>query len=220
MPDQFSPAPILSPRAGELHPSAGAGTPTVAVLFARSDSVYKRLPGTDVWDIERDARLWPGGMPVVAHPPCRAWGCLAHMAKPRPDERDLALWAVDRVREYGGVLEHPRTSRLWLEKPLPLPGEVDAWGGWTLPVLQWWWGHKAAKSTKLYIVGIRPNDLPAFPFRLGIPDFVVSSSCRRRDGSRLYRREISKAEREQTPPAFADWLLQLARCTSREACHV
>ncbi len=34
---------------------------TVAVLFARQDSVYKQLPGTDVWDIDRDARKWPGG---------------------------------------------------------------------------------------------------------------------------------------------------------------
>jgi hypothetical protein len=50
---------------------------TVAVLFARSDSHYKALPGVDVWDSERDARKWLGGSPVVAHPPCRAWGALA-----------------------------------------------------------------------------------------------------------------------------------------------
>lgn len=46
----------------------------VAVLFARADSHYKAIDGCDVWDIERDARKWPGGAPVVAHPPCRAWG--------------------------------------------------------------------------------------------------------------------------------------------------
>lgn len=33
----------------------------VAVLFARADSVYKELSGTDVWDIRRDATRWPGG---------------------------------------------------------------------------------------------------------------------------------------------------------------
>lgn len=27
---------------------------TVAVLFARADSVYKTLPGVDVWDEERE----------------------------------------------------------------------------------------------------------------------------------------------------------------------
>lgn len=53
---------------------------TVAVLFARADSTYKTLPGTDVWDIERNAKLWPGGAPVVAHPPCRAWGRLRKLA--------------------------------------------------------------------------------------------------------------------------------------------
>lgn len=37
----------------------------VAVLFARSDSVYKQLPHLDVYDIDRDARTWPGGTPPV-----------------------------------------------------------------------------------------------------------------------------------------------------------
>jgi len=50
----------------------------ISVLFARSDSNYKTLPGVDVWDAERDARTWPGGNPVVAHPPGRALGRLRH----------------------------------------------------------------------------------------------------------------------------------------------
>lgn len=73
----------------------------VAVLFARADSVYKTMPGTDVWDMERDARRWPGGAPVVAHPPCRAWASLRHHAKPRPDEKGLALFAIESVRPLG-----------------------------------------------------------------------------------------------------------------------
>jgi len=35
----------------------------VAVLFARSDSNYKAIPGCDVYDIERDARTFGGGCP-------------------------------------------------------------------------------------------------------------------------------------------------------------
>lgn len=44
----------------------------VAALFCRSDSVYKSMPGVDVFDLERDALTWSGGSPVVAHPLCRA----------------------------------------------------------------------------------------------------------------------------------------------------
>lgn len=102
---------------------------TVAVLFARADSVYKTLPGVDVWDEARDARKWPGGCPVVAHPPCRAWGKLFYFAKPIDGEKDLALFAVDQVRQFGGVLEHPKDSKLWAAADLPRPGHVDAWGG-------------------------------------------------------------------------------------------
>src|ERR1019366_1890829 len=36
------------------------GYAPVAVLFARSDSIYKMLPGLDVWDAERDALNWNG----------------------------------------------------------------------------------------------------------------------------------------------------------------
>lgn len=54
----------------------------VAVLFARQDSTYKALSGVDVYDIDRDARTFQGGMPVVAHPPCRAWGRLRAFANP------------------------------------------------------------------------------------------------------------------------------------------
>jgi len=61
----------------------------VAVLFARKDSIYKQMPDVDVYDIDRDARTWPGGCAVVAHPPCRGWGGLSHMAKPRHGEKDL-----------------------------------------------------------------------------------------------------------------------------------
>ena len=78
---------------------------TVAVLFARADSVYKTLPGVDVWDEARDARQWPGSGPAVAHPPCRAWGRLRAFANPAPHEKDMARFAVAKVREFGGVLE-------------------------------------------------------------------------------------------------------------------
>ncbi|SMC24275.1 hypothetical protein SAMN02745857_01805 [Andreprevotia lacus DSM 23236] len=180
---------------------------TVAVLFARADSTYKSLPGCDVWDAARDARCWNGGAPVVAHPPCRAWGRLRQFAKPRDDERDLAPYAIERVRAEGGVLEHPAHSSLWDVLSLPKPGQGrDEFGGWTLPVMQHWWGHRAEKATWLYIVGINAAELPEIPMVLGSSTHVIAQSktrtngLRRRKGQAGWRPEVSKAEREATPP--------------------
>lgn len=185
---------------------------TVAVLFARADSVYKSICDCDVWDIERDARRWPGGASVVAHPPCRAWGQLRHMAKPRDDEKDLALFAVDQVRRFGGVLEHPKNSTLWPVAGLPAVRSFDEFGGWTLPIFQSWFGHRAEKATRLYIVGCRPKDIPGFDLGLGEASHTCGGSRR---VLRPNRPEISKAEREHTPPALALWLVELARRCAR-----
>lgn len=181
----------------------------VTVLFARSDSIYKTLPGVDVWDAERDARKWQGGTPVVAHPPCRAWEVFAMFAKPRDDEKALAPWAIAQVRQQGGVLEHPNGSKLWPELGLPEPGQTDEYGGWTLPIHQHWFGHRAEKKTRLYIVGCRPQDIPDMPMVLGEAHYVIGDVGRASNGTK--RPEISKAEREHTPPQLAEWLVELAR---------
>lgn len=203
-----SPAP-LAPLMDQV-----GGSLQVAVLFARQDSIYKSIPGCDVFDIDRDARTYTGDLPVVAHPPCRAWGRLRAFAKPRSDEKDLAFFAIDQIRRCGGVLEHPAQSSLWPVAGLPPCGAFkDAFGVWTLAVDQFWWGHRARKRTFLYICGIEPSHLPPLPLQLGDAPMTVSSSRRRAsDGSR-YRKEIPLAEREATPRGFALWLLDLAsRC--------
>lgn len=174
----------------------------VSVLFARSDSCYFDL-AADVWDINRDARKYLGDQPVVCHPPCRGWGRLRHWAKPRPDEKALALFAVDQVRRVGGVLEHPWGSTLWKAAQLPLPGHgCDAFGGWTLLVDQGWWGHAAPKPTYLYIVGLSRDQLGELPVQL-----------RRAAGRTL---ELSPADRERTPVAFARFLVDVAERAGRE----
>lgn len=177
----------------------------VAALYVRADSVYKSL-GVDCWDIERDARLYDGVLPVIAHPPCRAWGQLSHMAKPREDEKALALHAVGCVRRLGGVLEHPKESKLWPVAGLPEPGFFDEFGGWTLPIDQNWWGNRARKSTRLYVVGCLPSDIPSIPLVLGEASHVIGNT-----GSG--KPEVTKAEREHTPHRLALWLIDLAtRC--------
>lgn len=200
----------------------------VAVLFARADSVYKTLPGCEVYDMERDARTYDGPWPVVAHPPCRAWGRLSHMAKPRADERNLARLAVALVREFGGVLEHPKDSRLWPAQGLPEPGQRDGMGGWTMGVTQHWWGHRATKATRLYIVGLEPRDIPELPhIVLGEGTHVIAQDTRAGNGGQRlkvgdfgYRPFVTHAEREHTPPKFAEWLVELARrCKARTGDH-
>ena len=185
---------------------------TVAVLFARADSIYKTIPGCDVYDIERDALTWPGGCPVVAHPPCRAWGQLSHFSKPRPGEKELAIWAIGQVRQWGGVLEHPRSSRLWKVMGLPLGEAVDVYGGFTLCVDQFWWGHRARKRTLLYCCGITRSQVPQMPIVLGEASYTVGTGNpgRGRPKVKNPKPEISHAEREQTPPALARWIVELA----------
>ena len=169
----------------------------VAALFVRADSSYKSMRGVDAWDEVRDASRYLGPWPVVAHPPCRGWGRLRHLAKVRPGELALALFAVDRVRRFGGVLEHPASSQLWQAAGLPRPGERDAFGGFTYVVHQSWWGHRAPKATWLYVVGVDPSYFPAVPFHLGLSDGRVEL--------------MGRAERERTPERFATWLVELAR---------
>lgn len=182
----------------------------VAVLFARKDSIYKTMSNTDVFDIDRDARNFSGSIPVVAHPPCRAWGKLKHFAKPRPDEKQLAIFAVQKVRENGGVLEHPAYSALWKAAALPRPGAgKDDWGGYSIDIDQCWFGHKARKRTWLYIVGIDIKELNV-PLSFDCATHVVGTSKRKNQKSLP---EITKAEREHTPKKLAEWLVDLAQKT-------
>jgi hypothetical protein len=149
---------------------------------------------------------------VVAHPPCRAWGRLKHFSKPRHDEKDLAFFAVDAVRKFGGVLEHPAWSSLWPAAGLPGVGALDEWGGWTLPVSQNWWGHKAQKNTWLYVVGCSPARLPTFELVLGSSLYVVTGARSVWNGFEFRKRpEISHSDRERSPVAFALWLVDIAR---------
>ena len=166
----------------------------VSVLFTRERSIYKQL-GADCWDIKRNALMVPKNRVYIAHPPCRAWGDFYAVAKPREGERELAIWAVDMIREYGGVLEHPVTSRLWKEKNLPQPGRTDEFGGFTICIDQHWFGHRAIKKTFLYIVGCKMKDLPEIPYNLDAIQTTVERMCR--------------AERERTPDKLARWLLQV-----------
>lgn len=169
----------------------------VAALFTCTDSAYAGM--ADCFDVVRDARTFDLSMPVVAHPPCRAWCNLSHFAKPRADERDLAWWSMHVVRHCGGVLEHPITSKLWREAGCGTPGVRDRFGGVLVTVLQRWFGHRSPKATGLYIVGA---DVPE------LPDVhrVVANS--------ISVQNMSQAGRMRTPPELAAWLVSVARAAA------
>ncbi len=76
----------------------------------------------DAWDERRDARTYAGPHPVVAHPPCERWGRywgggpMLHgtiKQKKLGDDNGCFQSALEAVREYGGVLEHPEGSHAW-----------------------------------------------------------------------------------------------------------
>lgn len=205
-------------QAGAPPLDAGVGPhrADVAVLFAREDSGYKAMPSVDVWDKVRDATMYRGTLPVVAHPPCTRWSMINGVVLSRyPHKAHEFAWgndggtfafALDTVRRCGGVLEHPAGSRAWRHYSLPQRGRTpDKYGGWTAEVRQVDWGHRAEKRTWLYIVGAGPDDVPPMPApRKHTAVVVRMPECATVE-------IMSKAEREHTPPEFRQWLVDLAR---------
>lgn len=165
----------------------------------------------DPWGIERDARLYRGPHKVVGHPECRAWG---NYAKPTITSRALGPLlgddggqfesALNSVRTWGGVLEHPKGSRAFERYGLPRPaGEWSpAPGGWVCEVDQGHYGHVARKPTWLYASGARPADLIWGPSEVA----PIGSGARRGN-----LESLSKRKRAATPREFAELLIEIAR---------
>lgn len=205
---------------------------TVAALFVRADSIYKTMPGVDAWDEKRDARNWPGGAPVVAHPPCKRWSSLnnlvlawyPHRAAEFAHGNDGGLFefALRAVRTHGGVLEHPAHSRAWrafdLPAPTPMAWQQGLCGGWSTEIDQASFGHVARKRTWLYAYGLTPprvGSLPIVPTRRRVRVYRkrnADGSWSRMD-AHAPTSEITHAAAEHTPPEFATWLVELARRT-------
>lgn len=191
----------------------------IAVLFAETDGVYFHRSGVDPWDVSRDARLYAGPWPVVAHPPCQRWGSLAFANyarwggehnKPGNDGGCFEA-ALGSVRQWGGVLEHPAKTRAWKFYGLTKPESSGGWRrsdrGWVCEVWQSTYGHKANKATWLYYCG----DVP--PFDLDWSHVVGTHQCGFQDqrGKSLNKPTISGPAASRTPEAFANVLLSLAR---------
>jgi hypothetical protein len=104
----------------------------VAALFVDASGTYAGLDGVELWDEQRDARTYPGPWPVVAHPPCGRWCRLAHAVEGRyphfkvGDDGGTFAAALEAVRRWGGVLEHPAWTKAWEAYQLRTPWK---WGG-------------------------------------------------------------------------------------------
>jgi len=57
----------------------------IAALFVETGGTYYGLENVNPWDEKRDARLYPGPYPCVAHPPCQRWGRFWHGSTARED---------------------------------------------------------------------------------------------------------------------------------------
>jgi len=138
----------------------------IAALFVETSGCYFDLQGIDPWDEPRDARLYRGPYAVVAHPPCQRWGRYWHGAPNNPNQYALGddggcfAAALEHVRRYGGVLEHPAHSHAWRAFRLNAPPAGGGWvaadfsGGWTCHVEQGHYGHISRKPTWLYAYGV------------------------------------------------------------------
>ncbi len=207
----------------------------IAALYVATGGVYYDLEGVDPWGAERDARLYAGPFPVVAHPPCARWGrywfggpsCSVRMVK--GDDGGCFAAALSAVNQWGGVLEHPEASAAWTAHEMARPPKGGRWvpaglfhPGWTCCVEQGHYGHRARKATWLYVNSLeKPPELLWGPssadVRLG--DGFHSAEERRRgmEARRLEGHEegtferLGKIERTATPLEFRDLLLGMAR---------
>lgn len=193
----------------------------IAALFVQRNGVYFGLPDVDPWDEERDARLYAGPHPVVAHPPCSRWCRLAGLVEARwghkrGEDGGCFAAALASVRRWGGVLEHPAYSDAWSAFGLPEP-PTRGWGrglcgGWSCHVEQGRYGHAAKKATWLYAFG---TELPSL--RWGrVADqkaWGLVSWCRNHSDDP--RPRLGKKQASRTPIEFRDVLLSMARYAQR-----
>lgn len=191
---------------------------TCAALFVQQYGCYAGLPHVDAWPENRDARRYAGPLPVVAHPPCQLWGAMANVNYARwggehnrpGNDGGCFSSALDSVRKFGGVLEHPAKTRAFAAHGIPKPSGIG-WQHvglheWVCEVWQSAYGHRANKATWLYYYGTNPPhelrwERPIGTHQIGFHD---------QRGKAANKPTLGKREANATPIEFRDELLRLA----------
>lgn len=182
----------------------------IAALYAETSGCYFGLPNVDPWDKERDARLYGGPYPVVAHPPCDRWHQLSAVNHKRwgfviNEDGGCFASALESVRTWGGVLEHPAETRAFKFHGIPEPvgrgWQLTIFGDWVTEVDQASYGHRARKRTWLLYNGDSPP--LALDWREGRGTHQIGLFDQKLP-------QLPEAERSATPLAFRDALIALA----------
>lgn len=196
----------------------------IAALYVEKEGCYFNLPNVDPWDEDRDARKYKGPYPIVAHPPCARWGRYwsggpsSKRRFKKGDDGGCFLHALQAVRKWGGVLEHPAESSAWEAHGLAHPPKSGGWikaddfQGYTCHVEQGHYGHRSRKPTWLYSCKTSP---PSIHWGVSSPIESVNSIPQEpRPGVRASRRGIlermSRKQRLATPIPFRDLLITIA----------
>lgn len=204
-----------------VNPPTWPKTRKVAALYVSPLGPYPRLVH-EWFDEKRDARTYAGPLPVVAHPPCGPWGSLRKLCTKQ--DRDLGPRAVDQVRRWGGVLEHPAHSSLWDYCDLPKPPGVHFRhgkpAGFTLEANQVWFGHPCMKPTWIYVAswGNTVDFLRIYQRKvrglIRLEAKPVARDCTHVICAGPRARDLpvaSRRKRTLTPPYFAQWLIDIAK---------
>ena len=194
----------------------------VTALFVERFGCYFDDERIDPWSIDRDARLFSGDGPVIAHPPCQLWGKMAAVNYKRwggdhnkpGNDGGCFKSALDSVNRCGGVLEHPAMTYAWAKFGLKRPVKgawIKSGDGFVCEVWQSAYGHRANKATWIYYVG------KSFPFDLNWdrPKGTHQIGFADRRGKAANKPTLTKKEANATPAMFKEELIKLALHSTR-----
>jgi hypothetical protein len=207
----------------------------IAALYVETDGCYFGLPDVDPWDEQRDARLYGGPWPVVAHSPCERWGrgsgSRSDSASARHSQDQRRRWRLLQVgqgcRPQRGAACASIRGDLMALAHFGLTDSAADWrlgaggrfgGGWTAA-----WSRAATATTLasplwLYVKGPMLSGAG-----LGAGESASGSCSDKAHGATESAKETRRrsqgraagtrqAKRIGTQPPFRDLLLEIAQC--------